>query len=214
MFIAVDTWHCKALRIAAAVIAITWPAAVPADAAGHPARALVEETTSNVLEALESRRDALRRDPQRLNEFVDELIFPHFDFERMSRRVVGGKRWRKISSEQRERFVSEFRLLLVRTYAAALNEYRDQAITYLDPKEGRKEREIVIPMLIETTGGEVPVSYAMYHGEGGWKIFDVTIDGVSLAMNYRSSFRAEIARHGIDGLTDRLAAKNRETSGQ
>ena len=216
MSITIEALRRKALKIAAAVaitVTITWPAVVPADA-GHPARALVEETTSNVLEVLKSQRDTLRSDPRRLHEFVDEFILPYIDFERMSRRVVG-KRWRKVSPEQRTRFVSEFRLLLVRTYAAALNEYRDQVIiSYLDPVKGKKENEVIIPMLIEATGREVSVAYAMYHGEEGWKIIDISIDGVSLAKNYRSSFRAEIARHGINGLIERLAAKNMEISGQ
>ena len=175
MDIIVDTWRIRVLGVAAAG-AIAWSAAVPADA-GHPARALVEETTSNVIEALKSQHEALSSDPRRLYEFVGEYILPHFDFERMSRRALGGKRWREVGPEQRARFVSEFRFLLVRTYATALNGYRDQAITYLDPVPGKKEDEVVIPMQFETAGGEVPVSYAMHRGEGGWRIYDVSISG-------------------------------------
>lgn len=211
MSVIVDAWRSRVLGVAAAG-AIAWSAAVPADA-GHSARALVEETTSNVIEALKSQRETLRSDPQRLYEFVGEYVLPYFDFERMSRRILGGKRWRGLDPEQRERFISEFRFLLVRTYATALNGYRDQTITYLDPVPGKKEGEIVIPMQFETAGGGVPVSYAMHRGEGGWKIYDVSISGVALTRNYRSSFRAQIERHGIEGLIERLAAKNREASG-
>ena len=211
MFVITDTWRNRVLGAAVAG-AIAWSSGVPADD-GHSARVLVEETTSDVIEALKSHREALRSDPQRLYEFVGEYILPYFDFERMSRRVLGGKRWRALGPEQRERFVSEFRFLLVRTYATALNAYRDQTIAYLDPVPGKKENEVVIPMRFETAGGEVPVSYAMHRGEGGWKIYDVSISGVTLTRNYRSSFRAEIKRHGIDGLIERLAEKNKEASG-
>ena len=211
MFVITDTWRNRVLGAAVAG-AIAWSSGVPADD-GHSARVLVEETTSDVIEALKSHREALRSDPQRLYEFVGEYILPYIDFERMSRRVLGGKRWRELGPEQRERFVSEFRFLLVRTYATALNGYRDQTITYLDPVPGKKENEVVIPMQFETAGGGVPVSYAMHRGEGGWKIYDVSISGVTLTRNYRSSFRAEIERHGIDGLIERLTEKNKEASG-
>ena len=211
MPVIMDKWRSRVPGAVAAGV-LVWSAAVAAQAV-HPARALVEETTSNVIEALKSQQEALRSDPKRLYGFVGEYILPHFDFERISRRVLGGKRWRALDPEQRERFVSEFRFLLVRTYATALNGYRDQAITYLDPVPGKKEDEVVIPMRFETGGGEVPVSYAMHRVEGGWKIHDVAISGVALTRNYRSSFRGEIERHGIDGLIERLAAKNREARG-
>ena len=172
------------------------------------ARHKVEEVSSEVVEELVAQRAALRDDPRRLHELVERLILPHFDFKRMSRRVLG-KQWKKSSEEQRTRFMSAFRTLLVRTYSTVLDEYAGQPLRYLDPVQRKKENEVVVPVIVDRSGGApFQVSYAMHRVETEWKVFDVAVDGVSLVTNYRSSFRSEIARHGLDGLIARLEAKN------
>ena len=77
----------------------------------------------------------------------------------------------------------------------------------------KKDDEIVIPVTIELAGSHpAQVAYAM-HGSGtDWKVFDVAVDGVSIVKNYRSSFRSELARNGIDGLIASLQAKNAATN--
>ena len=179
---------------------------------GAPARDLVEQVTSNITEELVLRREAIQDDPSALYDLVDRLVLPYFDFERMSRRVLG-KRWKKATPEQQARFVGAFRGLLVGTYAKVLHEYSGQTLTYLDPVARKKGDEIVIPVEVALADGQpVRIAYAM-HGTGtDWKVFDVAIDGVSLVTNYRSSFRSEIARHGIDGLIERLEVKNATTN--
>ena len=209
MFVIVDIWRSKALIIAAA--SMMAGSMVLAASNGSPARHLVEQVTSSIIEGLMSQREVFRDNPQRLHDLVDRLVLPHFDFDRMSRRVLG-KRWKTATPEQRTRFVSAFRILLVRTYAMLLNEYRGQTLTYLDPVPRKKDNEIVIPVQIELTGSQtIRVAYAMYGSGMDWKVFDVAVDGVSLVTNYRSSFRSEIARHGIDGLIARLETKNSDT---
>ena len=202
--------RARALLVAAAAMIAASMSLAAND--GAPAQDLVEQVTSNITEELASRREAIQDDPRALHELVDRLLLPYFDFERMSRRVLGSKRWKKATPEQQERFVSAFRTLLVNTYANALQEYDGQTLTYLDPIARKKDDEIVIPVQVELADGQpVRVAYAM-HGTGtDWKVFDVAIDGVSLVKNYRSSFRSEIARHGIDGLIERLEAKNSTT---
>ena len=196
------------LMVLAAGILAGSTAAAGADSA---AQQLAKEVTTSIVEELTSRRESLRNDPQGVYELVDRLILPHFDFERMSRRVLG-KRWKEASPEQRRRFVAAFRSMLVRTYATMLNEYRGQTLVWLDPVARKKDDEIVIPVQVELSASQpVRVAYLM-HGNGtDWRVFDVTVDGVSLVTNYRSSFRSEIARHGIEGLIERLEARNAET---
>ena len=198
-----------ALIVAVAGMTMAAGPAVAAASDGSAAQQLVQRVTSTIIDELTVRRDALRNDPRAVYELVDRLILPHFDFERMSRRVLGKKGWRTSTPEQRAQFVAAFRTLLVRTYAVMLNEYRGQPLTWRDPMPREKDDEIVVPLTIELAGGEpVQVAYAM-HGSGtDWKVFDVALDGVSLVKNYRSSFRSELARNGIDGLIASLEAKN------
>ena len=183
--------------------------AVTAASDGSVPQKLVREVTSTIVDELTARRDALEKDPRAVYELVDRLVLPHFDFERMSRRVIGKKRWKAATEAQRAQFVAAFRVLLVRTYAVLLNEYRGQPFTWPDPVPRKKDGEFVIPVTIEIAAGEpARVAYAMHGAGADWKVFDVAVDGVSLVRNYRSSFRSELARHGIDGLIASLEEKN------
>ena len=91
---------------------------------------LVKTTSEDILSKVREERAEIDANPQRLYQLVDEIVLPHFDFERMSRWVLG-KYWRRASAEQQSRFVAEFRSLLVRTYAKSLSEYTDNKIEYL-----------------------------------------------------------------------------------
>ena len=181
--------------------------ALAASTGSAAAQQLVMEVTSSIVEELTSRREFLRNDPQGVHDLVDRLVLPHFDFERMSRRVLG-KRWKQASPEQRRRFVSAFRSMLVRTYATVLNEYRGQTLTWLDPVPRKKDNEVLVPLNIGVDGRRtVRVVYAM-HGDGkDWKVFDVAVEGVSIVTNYRASFRSRIAQDGIEGLIASLEAR-------
>ena len=201
--------HRVALIVAVAGMTVAAGPPVTAASDGSAAQQLVQRVTSTIIDELTARRDALESDPRAVYELVDRLILPHFDFERMSRRVLGKKGWNTATAEQRARFVAAFRTLLVRTYAVMLNEYRGQPLVWGDPVPRRKDDEIVVPVTIELAGGEpAQVAYAMYGSGTDWKVFDVAVDGVSLVRNYRSSFRSELARHGIEGLIASLEAKN------
>ena len=177
-----------------------------------PAQDLIMRVTSSLIEVLNSERELLADEPGRVYELANRLVIPHFDFERMARRALG-KRWKEATPEQQARFIAAFRTLLVRTYATVINEYRGQALTYLDPIPRKKDTEVVVPVQIELTASQtVRVAYAMHVSGSDWKVFDVAIDGVSLVKTYRSSFRSEVARHGIDGLSARLEARNSATN--
>ena len=73
------------------------------------------------------------------------------------------------------------------------------------------DTEVMVRSVIKQTNGADPIdiNYSMEKTDNGWKVYDVTIAGVSLVQNYRSSFNSEIQKSGIDGLIATLAAKNK-----
>ena len=191
---------------------VTTGAVVAEVAAGDPGRAgaIVREATQTILAAVKEDREGLKNDPQRLYKMVNQVVLPHFDFRRMARRVLG-KNWRRATAEQRERFVAEFKRLLVRTYATAVTEYRGQTVKYLPAVKRPGRDEVTVRTEVREPGGlMIPITYTMYLKEGAWRVFDVIVDGVSLVINYRASFRSEIRRGGLDALIDRLSSKNQE----
>ena len=168
---------------------------------------LVRDTSSRMLSALRDEQDTIAENPGRLYELVADIVLPYFDFRRMSQWVLG-KNWRRATPGQRERFVEEFRKLLVRTYGTALSEYADEKIVYLPFAASNSARTVTVRTEIEQGGSTIPISYSMYNSREGWKVYDVAISGISLVTNYRSTFGSIIRSKGMDSLIDQLVERN------
>jgi phospholipid transport system substrate-binding protein len=200
------------VRVLAAFVLLLSGAAAAVAGTGIGPDELVRETSQRMFATLEAERDRVESDPAVLYGLVEEIVVPHFDFERMGRWVLG-KYWRRASREQRQRFVAEFRTLLVRSYATALLEYPDHRITYLPARIDEQRNAASVRLRIDRKGGAGHthyIDYRMYRGGAGWKVFDVAVDGVSLITNFRQSFGQEIQQRGLDGLIEHLSRKNRQ----
>jgi phospholipid transport system substrate-binding protein len=176
------------------------------------ATALVKEVSERMLTTLEKRRAEIDRNPALIYGIVDDILVPHFDFEKITQAAVG-RHWRQATPAQKEGLTKGFREVLIRTYAQALLSYSGEKIRYLPVKPGRRESTVTVSTEVREPGGPpVAVDYRMYLRDHRWKVYDVVIDNVSLVSNYRDSFNTRIRRDGIDGLIRRLAEMN--TKGQ
>ncbi len=172
------------------------------------ASAIVQNAAERVLAVLEERRSELDSSPHLIYELVNEIVVPNFDFERITRSAVG-RNWRKANAEQQTALVVEFRQMLVRVYAKSLLNYSGQKIRILPLRPGKHPNHVTVHTEVNESGGpSIPINYRMYLKGGGWKVYDIIIDGVSLVSNYRGSFAAEVRRKGIDGLIQTLKTRN------
>ncbi len=191
------------------ILAILLPA-LAAAAEPHPARALVEQTTDELLVQLRGARAALQQDPGRVSRIVEEIVLPHFDFDSISASVLG-KYWRQADAEQRRRFRDAFKSLLLHTYANALLDNLDSKIEYEPVRAPGGAADVTVRTTIPQ-GSEfpLPVNYSMELIDGRWKVYDVEIDGLSLVKNYRSTFAREINRSGLETLISTLEERSRD----
>ena len=152
---------------------------------------------------------------KKILDLVEAKVLPHFNFSRMTRLAVGAP-WRQASTAQQQSLTNEFRMLLVHTYTNAFTQYRDQVVEYKPLKLQPGDTEVVVRSLVKQKGGGDPIdiNYSMEKIDSGWKVYDVTIAGVSLVQNYRSTFSSEIQKAGIDGLIATLVAKNKTLAQQ
>ena len=171
---------------------------------------LIRETTEKVMAEISANAETLKSDPQKVYKLVEELVLPHFDFTAMTDLALG--RYKdKVSADQKPEIVNEFRLLLVRTYSSALFEYSGQELIYLPMEGSEAEGRVIIRTEIELAGGfPIPINYTLRSSGNGWKVFDVSVDEVSLVTNYRSSFARAIKKDGVDGLIKTLRERNQE----
>ncbi len=166
--------------------------------------ALVKSTAQHVIVLL---KQAQGHDHQQRKEIL-ETVEPDFDFTHMTRLAVG-RYWRQATPQQQAALTQQCRALLVNTYANSLSRYRNQTIQYKPLRlEPGADYATVRTLVVESGGQPIPIDYHMQKMPDGWKVYDVVVDGVSLVINYRSSFADEIQRSGIAGLIGVLQRKN------
>jgi len=172
-------------------------------------QALVKEASDNMLKALKDHEAELETNPQKIYSLVQDILFPHFDFDRMAKLALGHS-WRNATTEQQVKFVEEFRLLLVRTYATAMLEYTNEEIRFLPFRDDLERGRVDVPMeVVQPNGPSVPMALSLYKNKNDeWKVYDVKIEGISLVTNYRSSFNRDIRTSGMDALIESLAKRN------
>ncbi len=170
--------------------------------------ALARSVTDDVLAVVRSDKDLQAGNQKKVLELVEAKVLPHFSFASMTQLAMG-RNWRQASSEQQQRLVAEFRTLLVRTYATAFTQYRNQTVEYKPLRTAAGETDVVVQSQIKrASGAPVAVDYNMEKTDAGWKVYNVKIEGISLVENYRNTFNTEIQKNGIDGLIKSLADKN------
>ncbi len=182
---------------------------LPALAADPLPDQIARTTTDDIIALLKANKPAYAKDHKKLYAMVDEHVLPHFDFSAMSRTVLG-RYWRQASDDQRRRFVSEFRDLLVRTYATALLKYNNEKIVYLPFRMNPGDRIATVKSEVRRTDGGPPIAinYSFYHTDAGWKVYDVTIEGASLVTTYQSTYAERVRSEGLDALIASLAKDN------
>jgi phospholipid transport system substrate-binding protein len=175
--------------------------------------ALVRAVSNDVLEIVRKDKDIQAGNIRKAVELAEAKVLPHFDFAHMTRLAVG-KDWRKATSEQQKSLVGEFRTLLVRTYSKAFVEYRNQEIEFKPFKMQPTDTDVTVRTVVKQSSGKpVQIDYNLDKAEQGWKVYDISVAGVSLVTNYRSSFAQEVSAGGIDGLVVSLQAKNKSSDG-
>jgi phospholipid transport system substrate-binding protein len=170
--------------------------------------ALIKNTVQEVVAIIKQDKDIQSGDQKKIIALVDAKVLPHFDFVRMTQ-LAAGKYWRTATPEQKQALVTEFRNMLVRTYTKVFTVYRDQTVEVKPYKTGPDDSEATVKTIISKPGSQVvPVDYEMKKAADGWKVFDISIEGVSMVMSYRGTFASQIQENGIDGLIKTLSNKN------
>jgi len=174
-----------------------------------PPDVLARTTTQEVLVILKQDKAIQNGNQSRVYQLVEAKILPNFDFNRMTQLAVG-KHWPGATAQQKQSLVTEFRNLLVRTYSRSLTEFSNQTVEFKPLAIKPDDTDVTVRSEIRQPGGQqpIPIDYSMYKTAFGWKVYDVSIDGVSLVTNYRASFSNAIRQSGIDGLIHTLAAQS------
>ena len=182
------------------------PLASAASADLSEPQAIIKNASILLKEKLQD--ESFTRDFSKISTFVENVIDPHMDFNRISALVLG-KLWRKASREDRVTFQKEFKVLLVRTYSRAFIGFKDWSVRFLPLKIKAESKKIIVKTQILQPGVQpLAVNYRMLLTKGQWKVYDIMIEGVSLVTNYRRSIKVEFKKLGsLQGVTEQLAKR-------
>ncbi|MEJ2359943.1 MAG: ABC transporter substrate-binding protein [Gammaproteobacteria bacterium] len=176
---------------------------------------LLKNTATKMIDALNQNRDKIKGNPLMTEKLIEKILLPHIDIITASKYVLGPT-WNSASTPQKIEFIKTFRNLLLRFYSSALSEYLNShdeklsmsLISFQDP--GKIEgNQVTIRSTVQPKNGKpVPIIYQMLKTQRGWKVFDVSVEGVSVITTYKTSFASEIQQKGLDGLIASLKERN------
>lgn len=187
--------------------AATLAAAAPAWAQASP-DALVRQISTEVIDTAKTDKAVQAGDMARITALVDAKVMPSVNFEVATRSAVGPQ-WRSATPEQRAKVQTEFKALLLRLYAGALSQLKDQTVEITRTLPVPGSTQVVVQSEVRGKGEPVKLDYRLDKKDEAWKIIDVNVGGIWLVQNYRSQFAGEISKGGIDGLIKTLAERNK-----
>jgi phospholipid transport system substrate-binding protein len=205
--------HPKGLRLffgliltATTVLLSLRPIALGSTVAGDPI-ALVKGTVGQVLEVLSDKQMS-----QELRQHkVIEIVAGRFDFTDMARSSLGYN-WKKLTPAQQEQFVPLFTAFMEDAYLDKIDSYSGQKVQFVG-QNAMEATTVEVKSVVQPADSSdqpIQINYLVKQTEGGWKVYDVTVDDISITANYRNQFTRMIDQQGFDGLMSAMRKKQQE----
>lgn len=140
-----------------------------------------------------------------------QMIEPHFDFTQMARQALG-RHWRSLTPVQREDFTQVFKSFMESAYLSKIGDYSGQRVEFVKQSSLGVGYAQVASSIVQTGKAPIPVNYLLEQKDGGWKVYDVTVDNISIIQNYQNQFNRVINENGFEKLLADLKAKQRQLS--
>ena len=174
---------------------------------------MLENSATQILSTLKANKGSLKNDSHIIYEAVARYLLPNVDVSGMSRSVLGRNAWRRASASEKDQFAKAFTQLVIRTYATPLAEYTNETIEFLPMRgslEGRFVR--VNSVIVRSNGKNIPLSYSLVALNGKWKIYDLSVEGVSLLQSFRSQFAEALQNSSIQELIKQMKQQNKKAA--
>ncbi|MFZ8955371.1 MAG: MlaC/ttg2D family ABC transporter substrate-binding protein [Burkholderiaceae bacterium] len=182
--------------------------AIPVNASEAP-NVLVQRLADKVIDLVKTDPALVNGDPVRLGMVVDEHIMPHVNFKRMTAAAVG-RAWRTASPAQQAELQAQFKLLLIRTYASAVNQMKERRMEVKPLRVLPDDSRVIVRSEVVGVGQPIQLDYRMEKTDAGWFIYDINVLGLWLVETYRTQFAVVAGSdNDVKALLDALKALNR-----
>jgi phospholipid transport system substrate-binding protein len=164
---------------------------------------VVKTTVNQALDVLRDTNAPLAQRQDKLRQIVAQT----FDFKEMAKSALG-YHWRQLTPAQQQEFTSAFIAFIEDSYLSKINDYRGQQVAFLKESQDGAQYAQVNTDIIQPNGKDaIHVNYRLLKEDGTWKIYDVTVDAISIIANYRNQFNRVMNSKGYDTLIKDLKAK-------
>ncbi|MDR3490759.1 MAG: ABC transporter substrate-binding protein [Gammaproteobacteria bacterium] len=182
---------------------------MPARAASDPVN-MLNSIADQLISKLKANKATLKTNRSYVYSLANQIVVPHAAVDEMAKRVLPPQTWNHATASERSQFSSQFTTLLVHTYASALADYNDQTIHFYPVRGGYDGKNTVqVNSNIERTDGpEISVNYKLVLRGSQWKLYDMSVEGVSMLESFRSQFADSLAKGDMQSLIRDLRAHN------
>lgn len=166
---------------------------------------MLEQAANKIIDTLKENKSSLQSNPEIVFKAVEQHLLPKVDVEGMSRSVLGRQAWNKASPDERVQFSKAFTRLVIRTYATPLAKYSDETVQFLPLRGTLSGRFVrVNSVIVRSEGQNIPLSYSLVSKDGQWKIYDMSVEGVSLLQSFRSQFAQALQSSTISDVVKKM----------
>ncbi len=171
---------------------------------------MLEQTAKQIIDELKTHQGNLHNNPKIIRQAIQTYLLPHIDVEGMSRSVLGRQAWMKATAAEKLAFEREFTQLVIRTYAAPLADYAGETVTFTPIRGNLDGRFARVNSVIQRPNGQrIPLSYNLVSKADGWKVYDLSVEGVSLLQSFRTQFSDILQQSNMPDLLAKMRANQK-----
>lgn len=170
---------------------------------------LLKSLADQMISGLKAHQATLKSNPALVYQLANKVVVPRADLDEMSRRVLPAHTWQAASSAEKAQFKKQFTATLIRTYASAIAEYKDETVRFFPIRGGLDSGSVnVNSQIIRSDGPPISVSYTLINKGANWKLVDMTVEGISMLQSFRSQFADRLGNANISDLIKDLSSHN------
>lgn len=171
---------------------------------------MLEQMSANIIATLKANKAALKNNKSIIHQAVKTNLLPHVDVQGMSRSVLGRNAWMKANAHERIEFSHEFTELVIRTYANPLAQYTDETVSITPLHAAPRGRFVKVQSVIHRSKGKaIPLTYSLVNISGSWKIYDLSVEGVSLLQSFRNQFASALNGGSVASLIQQMKKQHK-----
>jgi phospholipid transport system substrate-binding protein len=195
----------RAVTLAIATVALMVTSVNLDSAHADTAMGVTQTMVNHALQIMANKSAPVQQRRRQLREAIEN----EFDFTEMSKSALG-YHWRTISENQRAQFTKLFTAFIEDAYLSKIQDYSGQQVQFQGQSPLGQGYAQINTAIIQTGKSPITVNYLLLQKDGTWKIYDVTVDAISIIANYRNQFNRVINEKGFDQLMADLQAKQQE----